>query len=346
MRDHHNVQLLDVEQIEFDTDNPRIKKALEKFGTNLDPERIYFALKTASNGSNQSQSSSFDSLRDSIQSSKRIVVPIVVARRNGGYVCIDGNTRLAIYKDFIKHNTKGAWSQIPATVLDNPSQREIEVIRVAAHLVGAREWPAYEKARYLHHLRNADFLEYAEIIALCGGNKADIECQVAAYEDMNDFYRDQVDDAAFRIDRFSGFVELQKKGVKEAIFEANLDLTDFGEWIRDGKIYRLADVRHLRKVLKDPAAREIFLTGGPRSIEDAIKYVEQSSLKDQPTKKILLNNASVSQLATTLAEKINNLPYSRFREYQQRSDETIVNELESLDSLMTQIDSFLTNVAE
>ena len=35
-----------------------------------------------------------------------------------------------------------------------------ETIRVTAHLVGAREWPAYEKARYLHYLRNVEFMDY------------------------------------------------------------------------------------------------------------------------------------------------------------------------------------------
>ena len=131
--------------------------------------------------------------------------------------------------------------------------------RVAAHMVGAREWPAYEKARYLHYLRNQEFMDFSEMVALCGGNKKDIERQIDAYHDMNEYYRDVVDDTAFHIDRFSGFVELQKPGIKDAIFDAGLELTDFGEWIRDGNIYRLADVRQLPKVLAEDEAREVFL---------------------------------------------------------------------------------------
>ena len=109
------------------------------------------------------------------------------------------------------------------------------------------------------------FMEYEEVIALCGGDRNKIERQIDAYRDMNDYYRDIVDDdAKFHIDRFSGFVELQKSNVKDAIFEAGLELTDFGEWIRDGKIYRLADVRHLPKVLHDdrqgkPFSREVYV---------------------------------------------------------------------------------------
>ena len=100
------------------------------------------------------------------------------------------------------------------------------------------------------------------MIALCGGNKTDIDRQIDAYHDMNEYYRDVVDDTAFHIDRYSGFVELQKSQVKEAIFEAGLGLKDFGEWIRDGKIYRLEDVRQLPKVLRDDDAKNAFLNGG------------------------------------------------------------------------------------
>ena len=116
-------------------------------------------------------------------------------------------------------------------LLDDPSQLAIETIRVSAHLVGAREWPAYEKARYLHYLRNEELMDYSEMIALCGGNKTEIERQIDAYHDMNEHYRDLVDDTAFHIDRFSGFVELQRPNIKPAIFDADLTLSDFGQWI-------------------------------------------------------------------------------------------------------------------
>ncbi len=62
----------------------------------------------------------------------------------------------------------------------NPTQTDIETIRVTAHLVGAREWPAYENPRYLHYLRNVEFMDYDELIARCGGNKTTITRQIDA----------------------------------------------------------------------------------------------------------------------------------------------------------------------
>ena len=233
-------------------------------------------------------------------------------------------------------------------MLDNPSQRDIETIRVSAHLVGAREWPAYEKARYLHYLRNQEFMDYSEMIALCGGNKTDIDRQIDAYYDMNEYYRDVVDDTAFHIDRYSGFVELQKSQVKEAIFEAGLELKDFGEWIRDGKIYRMADVRQLPKILSDDDAKNTFLNGGPRSIENAIKLLDQKAEKEPDLKEseITLDTASVYQLAEVMARRINDLPYSEVRVLRNKERVEVTEQIRIFEDLSERLNNLLEDVSE
>ena len=207
------------------------------------------------------------------------------------------------------------------------------------------EWPAYEKARYLHYLRNQQFMDFSEMVALCGGNKRDIERQIDAYHDMNDYYRDVVDDTAFHIDRFSGFVELQKPGIKNAIFDADLELKDFGEWIRDGNIYRLADVRRLPKVLADDEAREIFLGGGPRSIEKAVKRLEQKG-DPVPPEKITLEAASLPHLVQVLARRLNDLPYSDVRALKNREAPDAADQLRALEDLSEQLQGFLQDVRD
>ena len=344
MVEKHTV--LNVEAVSFDTDNPRIKKALEKYGGQLNAERIHFALRSATDGNKGA--SSYSQLKDAILASGGVIFPITVIVKGNGYVCIDGNTRLAIYKQFLKESVDGSWSEIKAVVLDNADQRVIEIVRVSAHLVGAREWPAYEKARYLHYLRNSKFMEYGELIALCGGNKLGIERQIDAYHDMNEYYRDVVDDTAFHIDRFSGFVELQKPKIKEAIFEAGLDLKDFGEWIRDGKIYRLEDVRQLPKVLRDDKAKETFLAGGPRSIETAVRLLDQQAEKalDQKDSEITLETASVYQLAEVLARRINDLPYSEVRALKDKERDNVAEQISTLEDLSARLHGLLEDVSE
>ena len=136
-----NYRMLRVESVSFDTDNPRIKMALEKYGDRLNAERIHFALSSATDGAKGV--SSYSRLKDSIRASGGITVPVTVRVRGDEYVCIDGNTRLAIYKQFLREGLEGSWSEIKAIVLEDANQRGIETVRVSAHLVGAREWPAH-----------------------------------------------------------------------------------------------------------------------------------------------------------------------------------------------------------
>lgn len=337
---------LKIEEISYDPDNPRIKKALEKYGDNIDAQRIYFALRSASENGTRGVPS-YDKLKGSILASGGVMAPITVVNRDNKYVCIDGNTRLAIYKQFVKEGMSGSWSEIKAVVLDDANECDIETIRVSAHLVGSRQWPAYEKARYLHYLRNQKFMDYNEMIALCGGNKKEIERQIDAYHDMNEFYRDVVDDdSSFKIERYSGFVELQKPSIKEAIFEAGLDLSDFGEWIRDGKIDPLATVRQLPKVLGDDEAKNIFIGGGYRSIGEAIKFLDLKHAKDDRGRELTLETASVYELAEILTRRINKLPFEEIDLLRKKERAETTEQIGILENLSERLKGLLENVSE
>ena len=52
MRMLEEMTTLDIDEIQYDYENPRIKGALEKYGDNLTPERIHFALQSSSDGEN------------------------------------------------------------------------------------------------------------------------------------------------------------------------------------------------------------------------------------------------------------------------------------------------------
>lgn len=337
-------KMLKVETIDFDTENPRIKKALEKYGDGLNAERIRFALRSATEGSYGA--SSYNRLKDSIRANKGLIMPIIVNIENNKTLCIDGNTRLAIYKELRKEDAKGNWSEIKAIVREDASQREIEEIRVSAHLVSARDWPAYEKARYLHYLRNQKFMDYGEMIALCGGNKKDIERQIDAYHDMNDYYRKTTDDEAFQIDRFSGFVELQRPGIKDAIYGAGFGLKNFGDWIRDGKIHRLADVRQLPKVLQDDEAKTLFIEGAPKSIEKAIKLCERKEEQSRDPEKAIPKDVTIYQLAEALAKRIGDLPRSEQRALRDREHPNAEEQIRILEDLTEQLRDLLNDVSK
>ena len=337
---------LDIDTVDFDLDNPRIKEALGKYSDPPDAERIFFALRTATADQSAGSRSGFEHLKASIKAYKGIAQPIVVAERNGKKVCIDGNTRLAIFKDFDKSGEEGDWSKIRATLIRDAEQIDIEKIRTSAHMVGARQWPPYEKARYLNYLRNEKFMDYDEMIALCGGNKADIERQIYAFDDMNDYYRDIIeDDNEFKLDRFSGFVELQKPGIKEAIYLANLDIKDFGQWIHKGQIHRLADVRRLPEVLRDEEAKEIFLQGKVDSIKEAIKHVERKSQSKSPDN-ALIQRTPIPLLAQILKQKLNDMPASEYRGWQRGESESDIHTVQILQDLYETLEDTLRDVGK
>ncbi len=335
---------LNVTDIAFDTENPRIKKALEKYGDRITAERIHFALQSASDDSNAG--STFTRLRDSIRANGGITQPITVVSEGEEFRCIDGNTRLSIYQDFLKNHADGPWMTIRALVINDPSQKDIETIRVSAHLIGPRPWPAYEKARYFDYLYNQEFLERAQIVALCGGNEPEIARQIQAYQDMNEYYRDRVRDDAFHIDRFSGFVELQTANVRNSIFEAGFELADFGNWIRDSKITRLADVRQLPRVLADEDAKAMFVSGGPRSIENAMKYLEQKRSAKQVGNSVMLEEATPETLARTLVQKIDQMPYSDVSTIKAGDTDDAKGIVDALEYLAERLEEFLGDVRD
>lgn len=340
---------IDINQIDFDRENPRIKNALNKYSSEITADRIHFALKSSSsNGSDQNGhgATSFRSLQNSILASKGAVEPIVVVKKDEKYICIDGNTRLAIYKDFTKNETTGDWSKIKAEIVEDWEPHDLDIIRITKHLVGSRDWPAYEKARYLYELRYKQGMGFDEIVELAGGskNRKDIERRIDAYQDMNEYYRDRVSDEAFKIERFSGFVELQKPGIKDAIFSALFTLKDFGDWIKDGRIRKLASVRQLPQVLGDDDAKKEFIEGGVNSIEHAINTIHHKKRKGISDLKI--ENATIYQLAEILSQKIDKMTRDeQFRLKDTESGNSKEN-IQSLETLCLKLQDLISDVTE
>jgi hypothetical protein len=119
---------------------------------------------------------------------------------------------------------------------------------------------------------------------------------------MEKYYRPVVpDDGSFDTSRFSGFVELQRPGVKEAIAKAGFTPADFAQWIHDEKLYPLYTVRSLHRILANPKAREIFLK------KDAKKAME---VLDRPDLDKALGDANIDQLSQALNRAIYALPWT------------------------------------
>jgi hypothetical protein len=323
-------ELVPVNEITLDRTNPRIARILEMYGSEPTAEQIYLALGAGTEDEN-STGPTFEKLKQSIITNGGIIQPVILNRLgNGTIICVEGNTRVSLYKSFIEQKLAGDWQEIPALVHSDIEQHQIDAIRLQAHLVGPRAWDPYAKAKYLNELRNGKHLPWSEIVDYCGGRQKELVESIAAFEDMEKYYRAALeDDTQFDPTRFSGFVELQKSGIKQSILQENLDLYDFAQWVIDEKVYPLNTVRVLPRILKNPEAKKIFLKDGAR---------KAMSILDKPELSKSLQEADVNQLARALVDKLLKITYVEVKKMKQDSDS---GSLESLRELQENLVDFL-----
>lgn len=322
--------LLPVEQVELDRTNPRIRRFLEIHSGEPTFEQVALALDVAGAGDEGGGATTPEKLRNSILTNGGIMQPIIVNKQlDGRVVCVEGNTRLYIYRSFLKDNVEGTWTHIPALVHDCLSATDVDAIRLQAHLVGPRPWDAYSKAKYLWDLQHKELMPFDRIVAFCGGNRRDIMTAIQAYADMETYYRPICEPDAYDTEKYSGFVELQNTRVKDAILRAGFSLSDFAKWIRDGNIKNLNQVRQLPRVLPDKKARDTFVK---KDVKAALDVLEKPELTAG------LKGASINQLSRALTEAIEKIPYEEFKRLRANPDDDsvrhITDALEALQSLV------------
>jgi hypothetical protein len=329
MNNKKKLKYLPIDDIVLDMKNPRIAKWIEMYGDNPSADQISLALGVGESQSEES-GTTFQSLKASIRANGGIIHPIIVnCDENDKLVVIEGNTRVAIYKEFRKQEIEGDWDSIPSVIHNNLCLKEIDSIRLQSHLVGPRAWDPYSKAKYLDDLSNSKHLTIAQIVAFCGGKESEVVNYIKAYQDMETHYRPQLDsDEDFDPTRFSGFVELQKPRVLNAISNAGFGKDDFAKWIIFQNIHKNEAVRSLPKILGNVKSREVFLTKGKRSAEKALLVLET------PSSDAALKEASLEQIAAQISKSISTLSYPEFTALQENIDsDTVQTLIEAKDDL-------------
>ena len=294
--------MLPVETLVLDTSNPRVARYIEMYGGEVTDDQMSLALGAANYEEGES-TTTFQSLRASIRTHEGIVHPILVnSETDGRLVVIEGNTRTLIYRQFRSENDSGKWDEIPALVYDQLDEKEIDAIRLQAHLVGPRQWDPYSKAKYLDYLSNSEHLTTDQIIDFCGGQRTEVHRFIAAYNDMEEHYRPLLEsDDEFDPTRFSAFVEMQAPRVQEALLRSRHGKSDFSQWVKDLRLYPLNLVRRLPAILGNGEARRVFLAHGAREAEKVL---------NSPSTVEALEDATLSQLAIALSDRIDRMSYT------------------------------------
>ena len=304
--------MLPVETLVLDTSNPRVARYIEMYGGEVTDEQMSLAL-GAANYEQRESTTTFQSLRASIRTHGGLIHPILVNREtNHRLVVIEGNTRALIYRQFRIDDDSGRWDEIPAIVYDQLDEKEIDAIRLQAHLVGPRQWDPYSKAKYLDYLSNSEHLTTDQIIDFCGGQRTEVHRFIDAYNDMENYYRPLLpSDGQFDPTRFSAFVEMQAPRVQEALVTSGYTKTDFAQWVSDQVLYPLDRVRKLPAILANPQARSVFLTDGAREAEKVL---------DSPSTAEALKDATLTQLANALSQRIDKMSLTDLRRFREDLD--------------------------
>ena len=329
-------EAIPIDEIDLDTSNPRIKQFLEMY-TVLSDESMVLALGGSSDEEADSTSmGSYQRLKHSIKASGGIIQPIIVNRNEDGrYRCVEGNTRVAIYRQLRREDRAGGltgekWDLIPATIRDQMDEHEVHKIRLQVHLVGNRQWDPYSKGKYLNELVADYKMPLSELVEYCGGSRSDIQQAIAAYRDMELHYRPVTQDRGSDFDprRFSAFVELQRPGIKEAIYNAGFNEQDFSGWVEDEKLVLQNHVRKLPQILDNPETKNIFLKRGSREAINALHV---------PALESTLKESSILQLSQVLKEKLDLISYEDAEEFAGNPNSDEYMELEDLIASLGQL---------
>ena len=331
-------ELIDPNEIELDVTNPRIQPFIgNKKPEELTPEDIHLALSGTASGINQ--------LKTAIKLNKGLINPIVINKSNGKLVAIDGNTRLAIYKEFKEKNPENdIWKKIPCVVYKSLNEEQIDALRLQIHLIGPKEWKPYSKGRYLWLLTKQERIPIEDLVGFCGGSKSRVNKYIFAYRDMEDYYRHNLNnpDTEFNPQHYSYFEVLQEPRISNALRAKDYDKNDFAKWVINGKFNIAMHVRSLDKILAEEEPHKIFLKLGS---EEAIKRLSH------PQEDEALAKMKLKRLLNGLEDKLRYLSTNEVEQYANKKQYPVFKQLiedvkKSLENFESDLDLFNTKINE
>ena len=238
--------LVDQCELLFYEDNPRVYSALRADGASPTQEAI------------EAKMISMDhvkQLRLSIEQNGGLIDPLMVVKRNGDFVVLEGNSRLAAYR-LLAAKDPFKWRQVRVCVLpERITEGDIFTLLGQYHLIGRKDWSVFEQAAYLYRQKETSHIDN-EILAKNVGLTVG---KVNAYIEVYQFMLEHDD---LRPDRWSYYEEyLKNRGIKK--YRATSPKIDdtFVSQVKTGQIKQAIDVRNvLGRVAKsgDKVAKRVM----------------------------------------------------------------------------------------
>ena len=242
----------------FYEENPRVYSALRADGSTPTQEVI------------EEKMTSMDhvkQLRLSIEQNGGLIDPLMVVKRNDEYIVLEGNSRLAAYR-LLAAKDPVKWQKVRVCILpEEITDGDIFTLLGQYHLVGRKDWSAFEQAAYLYRQRQSTGIA-TDILAK---NVGLTEGKVSAYLKVYSFMLEHDD---LRPDRWSYYEEyLKNRGINK-YRETHPQIDDtFVAQVKTEQIKQAMDVRTVLGEIakaKDKTATKIMqdIIQGTTSIYD------------------------------------------------------------------------------
>ncbi|MBR4148359.1 MAG: ParB N-terminal domain-containing protein [Bacteroidales bacterium] len=266
------IEELPVLELRFYEENPRVYTILRTNGGTPSQEEI------------EEHMLSMEHVKVLRQSIKKVglIDPLIV--RDGDFVVLEGNSRLAAYRKLVKEDPV-KWGKVKCKILPRDiEQSTILTILGQYHIVGRKDWSPFEQAGFLVRGLEATKVKIEDFARSLGLSTTNAKKYIEVYGYM----KEQNDLNPMRWSYYEEF--LKNRAIKNVVKD-NPELEEkVVEDIKTGKIHEASDIRKLGDIVKSKskAGKKALAQyrEGKVSLEKAYESVKESGVLDEDLQRI------------------------------------------------------------
>jgi hypothetical protein len=246
---------IDIEKIDFDPENPRLRYLKELYPDKTDLDLLF------------DQESDTAWLMKDIKD-KGVIDPIYVRRVGDRYKCIEGNRRTACQKKLHEAEPLNPrFFSMPARILPEKTTEEQTALLMASfHVAGKVKWAPHEKAGHIYVMLRKMRIPEAELSTTLHMGVPALKREAESFAILEEVYK-KVDGGKYADTaqhKWSFFSEMLK--IKDLRLKHQSDpnfAAEFCRWIGEGRLPNAVDIRSLPDILSKSKARYLFLNEAP-----------------------------------------------------------------------------------
>ena len=240
---------LPIHDLRFYPENPRIYSLVQRPDVEPSQDEIFSRLRGLDH---------VKQLIQSIRANGGLTDPMLV--RDGDYVVLEGNSRLAAYRELAR-NDAIAWGKAKVRLLpSNISEKLVFALLGEYHIIGRKDWAPYEQAGYLYRRNVTHEVSASTMAEEMGLSKRRVNHLINTYRFM-------VEHGETSIARWSYYDEYLKSNIVARSRRENPELDDIVvKKIKSREIPTAVDVRNKLVKLLDiakvgPEPTKILMSG-------------------------------------------------------------------------------------